>query len=533
MAVGVSLLAGALFYVRFGYGYGFSDQDEFIPLVMRWLDGQLFVHDWFVQQQSEAFGIRTFFAAVVYLPSLILPVGTTVLLLHAVTWAALSTALFRISFRLHHNELTALIFTIAATVVTARWAPGGNDIFHSMLVSSSAGWALALWSLERLLAQRFVFAGVLISVSMLMHPLVGLQVGTVLLAAILITERRHWMGFGLPFLAVAVPLIATFAGLGATQLAPDSDPSAILTTLRAPHHYLLAAFSPMSWLKWITVVILGGYALWTDRFSTSRGRARSSVLAVGILSLLVVLGAIVGSAPCFDQYAFQGHLIRLQPFNMAVFAKLAFLLGASALVTDIFPTGVRRSLRRIIRHRGFVVFMMVLFGAAVLLGRPIYTTRSLSSPGTSESSSMSAPDRVDPETTAWIRDNTPVDAVFVIPPGVSGFQIGSQRAQFVNFKAFPFTPDASVEWLDRLIRIAPITDLEPGGTPLQARLDAAFFSTDPEYWSKVLDEENIDYIVRPRNQGNPWPEDLAAHCSSQWCVFDSQAILNASNLVPL
>ena len=54
----------------------------------------------------------------------------------------------------------------------------------------------------------------------------------------------------------------------------------------------------------------------------------------------------------------------------------------------------------------------------------------------------------------FARDNTPLDAIFVVPPGESDFRLESRRAVVVNFKAVPQLGSELTEWAQRFARCA-------------------------------------------------------------------------------
>jgi hypothetical protein len=53
----------------------------------------------------------------------------------------------------------------------------------------------------------------------------------------------------------------------------------------------------------------------------------------------------------------------------------------------------------------------------------------------------------------WARTTTPVDAVFLTPPSLSGFRLLARRAIVVDLKSPPLVPDELVEWYRRLCRV--------------------------------------------------------------------------------
>ena len=125
----------------------------------------------------------------------------------------------------------------------------------------------------------------------------------------------------------------------------------------------------------------------------------------------------------------------------------------------------------------------------------------------------------------WSRENANERAVFVIPPSMTGFQFGSQHAQYVSFKSFPFAPEPTLEWRQRLHEIAPTTDL-PGGLALLARLDSAYDAQTVSDMRLFAAEANVDYFVRPVDDPADWSATLQPEwCGAQWCVFWAGRIL--------
>mgnify|MGYP007062758171 CR=1 FL=1 len=517
-ALTASLFAASLYYIRFGYQFGFSDQDEFIPLVMKWLNPDLFVRDWFVNQQASEFGVRTIFAGVIGLFSFVMPIWTVVLTFHVATWLALTIALYNISYLLYNNKLTSFLFVIAATVLTARWNPGGNDVFHAMLVPSSTAWAFGFWSLDRFLRHRYTTAALLSCGALFVHPLVGIQIGALLGACLILEHPKKAVRFVLPLAIVTVPMVVVFSNLGApSNLADGSDQ--ILTHIRAPHHYLPASFSIISWIKFAAILLFGGLSFWFDTSRFSRGTTRTSILLLLGISLLV-LGF---SAVLIGPVEF-GLVTRLQPFNIAVFVRILSLLGCISLAVYFLPNNTLRLLDLMVsssKSLGFAIFFLVL---SVMVGRHWYGLL-LSNPA----AQPAAVSVLDHETATWITQHTPQNALFAVPPSLSGFQIQTSRAQYVNFKAFPFTTVESEEWLRRLLLVAPVQTTSPGGTDLMHQMDRAYVASKPSYWVSTPELTDIDYILRPLPISDAWSESSPAWCSPVWCIYEPKMIDSFSN----
>jgi hypothetical protein len=100
----------------------------------------------------------------------------------------------------------------------------------------------------------------------------------------------------------------------------------------------------------------------------------------------------------------------------------------------------------------------------------------------------------------WARENTPTDAVFVVPPGEQSFRLRARRAIVVNFKGIPQLSAEMAEWRDRLSAVFGIEDL--------AGLRGTF--------EQKLIEMNRRYAKRPREA----VEAVAARYGADFVVVE-------------
>jgi hypothetical protein len=68
-----------------------------------------------------------------------------------------------------------------------------------------------------------------------------------------------------------------------------------------------------------------------------------------------------------------------------------------------------------------------------------------------------------------VRSETPAEALFVVPIDIQDFRGKTHRAQVVDWKHFPFRPDAVREWRERIDAFAP----EAGDIGPRAAFDGA------------------------------------------------------------
>ena len=76
------MLTLCLFFLRFGYDFGVSDQGEFLPQVLNRLRPVLLSNDWFVSLQNQQLNVRSGFVAVLLVLAYLMPLWLAVLCLY-------------------------------------------------------------------------------------------------------------------------------------------------------------------------------------------------------------------------------------------------------------------------------------------------------------------------------------------------------------------------------------------------------------------------------------------------------------------
>lgn len=494
--------------LRFGYDYGTSDQDEVIPYLLSLLRPDLFAADWFVQAQLAEFNVRTPFVWLLWAPAEVLPVWLSVLLLYIALWLLLAGAVWSLAERLTATTAAAALSVVLVLVATPQWTLGGNDLAHSMLVPSMAGWALALWGMLWALRDRPVGAGFLVGGALWMQALVGLLVaGTVgvwlLVRGWLRTRKqkgdRGWravLTFASTVLVVGGPVLALLASrqLGAAAEAPSS-PSLffILAEFRVPHHYLPSAFGWDSFLKFGTIALGGGVGLgWLHRRQTLRHPVFVAS-TLGVVLILSLLGTLFTEVTPWLLGA------QLQLFKSTVLAKLLCLVGLSGAVIYALPHGVRTLLDVVLRLSwSGIALVLVLWGLTIALmvspGSPLF---HLNRPGSRLQSAEGS-------LLTWVRQETPVRARFAVPPSWSQFRSYGQRSIVINFKAIPYRGALVRTWYDRLLVWSPIDEARPLPRPLLPLLNEAYASLSPSAVRQRIGTYHVDFVIRPP-EASPLP----------------------------
>lgn len=478
----VLLLAFLLFFLRFGYDYGTSDQDEVIPFLLHRLDPGLFTQDWFVGTQAADFSVRTYYVLLLQGFSLFIPVWLTTLLVHIASWLLVAGAVYALAALVTRDRLAAGAAVLLALVLTPQWTLGGNELVHRMAVPSTLAWGLGLWAVYHFLRHRYLLAPVLLGVACWFQMLVGLHLAALLwlyrLTHLLHGDRRLHsaagvLGFGVLFALWASPALGPLVYQQLTAVPPDpaATPSLfyILAAFRIPHHYLFFSFPAHTLLRFglLAAVGLGLYAV--PRFR--RPLAHTDFIG---RTLLLIAG--------FGVVAFLGtevvpvlFIAKLQLFKMTVFAKLLFIMLVSGALVRWWPGPLRRPFEVLLTHRYKSLAGALALWAAVLVGvlQPEGPLRAQVAPFTRAETPTGAAE-------AWVRTHVPHDAVFAVPPSFSGFRTYAERTLVVNFKAIPYTDALLRSWFERLLAMAPIAALpERGGTAVLDDLDRAYEALTP------------------------------------------------------
>ncbi len=508
----VSVATLGLFVLRYGYDWGVSDQDEFLPLLLHLSDPELLTSDPFVATQQGAWSIRSAFVWFMHgLSAGVVPLGLVVLLVYLVSWLATALAISRIAASFAASTWASVISIPAALIVTMRWAPGGNDAVYAMLVPEMVAWSLALWALAlvTLPSPRTLLAGILCGLATWIHVLVGLQLGGVILLWLMARHqgRPHALTFGATWLLLSVPP----AWLAVSGVGLDADSTYILTHLRAPHHYLPHDMPLRAWLLFAALLVSAAFSLYRhpEFFRGESGRRRLAGLLVIPTAWLAVGFVLVLLWP-------GGTWTAAQPFKLAVLVRLlavvAISCSAAGLLERLFH-GRADAVAPGSEHRIFQAALIIVLSAGGLIALSDYW-RQRALPFLSD-------ERVQMYTLAeMVQSTTPPDAIILIPPDWTGFQYASRRAQWVSFKAFPFEEAGVRRWKERLELVGiPAGDM--AGLEWRRALAASYRNRTTEAWRSVLVRVDATHALLPDGRA-PAPH---VFCEHGWCLVELSRIL--------
>lgn len=493
----VTMGAGLLFFFRFGYDYGRSDQDEIIPFLLHRLNPELFAQDWFVQTQSSAFGVRTYFVAVLEGISQVSPVWLSILLVYIASWLLVGSAVYLLCRHFTRSDIAAACCVVGVLVLSPQWTLGGNDLIHSMLTPSMFGWGFGLWGVLFVFRDRLLLAGLMMGLATWMQALVGLQLALLsgfLLLVDLIKDETHlkavlifacsYIIFALPAL---VPLLLQQAATPA--MAEGNAPSLfyIMAQFRNPHHYLFFSFSPRSFVRFGVVAALGTMSL----VYLIRGNSNAEYSKLGRLLLIILFLCLVGFT--FTEIVPVLLVAKLQLFKTTVLAKIVFFIAITGAGIAILPKTWRHLLEGQFKFIGPI--SVLLCACWFIVGWQVATERPIASKRIGPYARAASPIA---SVEQWAQNHTAPSAVFAVPPSWSGFRSSAQRAIAIDFKAFPYRDDDIISWYRRISDWAPQEEQGRSSPSIQSNLDEAYYTLSPDELYRLSQEYTVDYVVANR-----------------------------------
>ena len=122
----------------------------------------------------------------------------------------------------------------------------------------------------------------------------------------------------------------------------------------------------------------------------------------------------------------------------------------------------------------------------------------------------------------WARDNTPIDAVFLVPPQELSFRLHAQRTIVINFKGVPQLRSELPEWRDRLQTVLDLPDLRSLPTPMPRTLQAIadrYESLPPNHLARTARRYDARYLLLAHDLGPAWSPGLR-HREGPYSLYD-------------
>jgi hypothetical protein len=410
--------------------------------------------------------------------------------------------IFKITYMISRSSCASVLAAFISIFFSVLPTISGFKPFAPILVPGMLVMPFVLFSIYLFLLKKYTFSYFVAAVCVYIHIQTGLLLFAILFQIFLFMVLRKKIGLSTTIIPLAVflvlasyPVIATFMyNLEAvTTLAADSRTQLYEeVALRIPHHAMPSQFTLVQY------IFFGSY-LFLMIYLTRRYQRRLSLFKFfSDFSLAYILLALV-SAFFIEIYPLPA-VIKLLPFRASEFISLLFPIVFSTSLVHIF-----RNLRNLRKNKllaivlaGFIViscsYIWYKDGFVIQDNLKIYDYLKDTPSG---------------DMTEYVRFNTPIDSLFIIPPMNSmGFRYASQRAAVFNWKvAGTWAPkDTALEWVSRA---HDFCDLSGGWTGWVAAIEHC----DPYYNSLSIEQilglarkYRADYVIRETAYPLPLPK---------------------------
>ncbi len=533
---GIVMAVAMAFMARLALGYrSFPDIDDFvyIPLARAQFDPSLYPTDLMVQE----FVFHTpVLAILVWLLDSTIGVAVGLLIATLALSVATVLGLHRLMRGIGADglllPLVVLITACGALNGLGRGQYGGifGDAFHMQWMAL----CLLLWTYERFVARQAVAAGVLLGLTAMMHPIVGAHGAAVLFIASFPSPDGRWRRLAVTaavsMLVSSPAMVPLILGLVGDRAAVDFDVVGLGYLFRTPHEFVL---QPLSVALFVVVVGLG----WSGMILLAGSRREPGLRCFGglLLGQTVLAGLAIAAHTTWSDgswieqvsLVYRIVLTRTTPLLMALSA-VAFAVAVERHLGQDRPEIRSRAARctfwglagialllvmlQIAWHPVLVVTVVLLVATVLCWRKPrlragsiaIWAIAGLVSMGLHLSDlQVEAPlEAEEDQLYAWARQDTPRDALFVVPPGFQAFRLHADRGAYVDFKTFPATTAPLIrEWRRRLEEVAAPDRLalEARGWPGVVEWDRTYANRNtPQRIADLLSRTGSDYFIWDR-----------------------------------
>ena len=120
---------------------------------------------------------------------------------------------------------------------------------------------------------------------------------------------------------------------------------------------------------------------------------------------------------------------------------------------------------------------------------------------------------------AWARQNTPRDAIFIIPPDLQTFRLKAERAVVADFKVFPWSDAGLLDWRARITDLCGGQKL-PLGYNQKSELKTAYASLNAAQVAALSRRYKARYFLAPQGAKGDFSGFKPLYADSQWRIYD-------------
>jgi hypothetical protein len=546
---GVFLASGLGEYLFHFHG----NQYGYFVYGIRLFDHSFIENDWLTWNtlnQHFAFGYLLYFIQYIgsleFLPSLI---EITLLCVFSFSVYIISTQCSK--YPLHVWLSTLFIGSVVFTSTHVSSGLGSQVLLEKYFIAADVATILMILGLSYMLTQRYLFAGLAIGIGGVFHAAIMVSYSPIILILSIFIgvfkSKKSTAYFVMPILFFWgwFSLIL----LGYMHSNPSSFPaiSSVMTQLRNPGDLIISNWPFNQTIGWFGLMSIGLFSTSKSNASKSIRVGLQAIVIVCILSMLqmeFVKNNFISSlmffrvAPLGVLFAFILIFSRLfvlffevekkdfqwrdwwliifiviyalyQSVTSVYIGLLIFSLLFSLYIFRMFEIIIKsiisifsfELLKGRFTYSSFVIVMLVSLLILVTFKNLVGLNKHYSdrSNYTNSGQYFYPYEKAEFELAQWIRDNTPVDAIFTIPPDVQTFRINAQRAVVVDWMMSPSIPGDLEEWYRRICDTSGIDINKVKQVPSMKQLIDGYRNLDYSRAKLLQEKYGTSYFVVSKN----------------------------------
>jgi len=429
----ILILVLSVLFIRYA-GFGVSNHNEFLPIVYRGANETYLENDWFTDA-ADNINPRTNFANYVNHINnffLINNMEATFLVLTILFVFVFALGFYNLSFLLTQSKGSSIVATLMILSIQG-FGIGNGFTIGNFFNPGTVAWAFIIWSIyfffDKNYALSFFLLGLAASVQ-LMSPVIVF--GVLFITILLTVTQEEVVGIAKGMVWFPIVLIAfNYQLLKNLIFASFKLTSAQIVTIysfRFSHH-----FFKVSIFNWLLFFGFIGLFMIAYKY-TNIGEKRFFKNC-----FLVILGFIIVS------------FIFTQFIPLGLFYKLR-LHRAIELLNIIQVIFIGNFIYKLIHKRKWIAIVIPILLVLPLLFSGytgVYFEEAKHRITSSPIGRFEYPE-IEQTLYSYIQNNTPEDAVFLIPSDMKNFRLGANRAVVVSWKAHPFGDEGIYEWYNRI-----------------------------------------------------------------------------------
>lgn len=437
----------AILFTNSVYHYGDDNHVGLIPYELSRQDKNYLANDFFVSYTREVDVRYSYVGFLLMLEQFMSREGTYYLLTIALNYFIFSIVYYSAELLVGKKSLAPYLSVLFLAAFYKFGNLGGaGALVDGFLLPELMAVPLVLLAYLFSIKGSFFKVLVLSIISLLIHPSVALVTLIPISLNILINKdiNRRYMKI---FLLLAINALLTFQLYIKTAVNSLTSQMHIyiLANFRHPHHYIPSSFPLKEYINFIVLILLLLISIkyFIDKKFSHKVSAMFFLSLIGSMALLLIGYIFVELFPI-------RQIVDIQTFRIVFFIRYLF-----AVVIPVFLFNLM--VDKFGKNKTHLLFT---FLCGFFLLNSIYVSRySLLKPETAifHTENLKIYD--------YIKDNTPSDSIFLVPPYFSQMRLIPKRSIVVDLKTFPFKDQWMCEWYKRVRDIygsGPIAEFDEG-----------------------------------------------------------------------